>query len=89
MLKISSMASDGASVMTDKTLLPEHSAALINIHCVCHRLALACTTPIAGIKQVTSVELNLRQLWKLFDNSPKLVAVYSKVLAEQKYVKLM
>ena len=34
------------------------------------------------------MELNLHQLWKYFEKSPKQVAVYSKVLAEQKEIEL-
>ena len=49
MSKIVSLASDGASVMMGKTgglaakLRDKHCPMLLNIHCVCHRLALACT----------------------------------------------
>ena len=74
--RIVSLASDGASVMMGKTgglaakLRDKHCPTLLNIHCVCHRLALACTHSVADIAQVGRVETNLRQLWKYFDNSP-------------------
>ena len=49
MSKIVSLASDGASVMMGTTgslaakLRDKHCPMLLNIHCVCYRLALACT----------------------------------------------
>jgi len=41
------LATDGASVMTGKTrglaaLLKKDVTSLVAVHCVCHRLALAC-----------------------------------------------
>ena len=94
MSKIVSLASDGASVMMGKTgglaakLRDKHCPTLLNIHCVCHRLALACTHSVADIAQVGRVETNLRQLWKYFDNSPKRLSVYTKVQEKQKQVHL-
>ena len=70
MSKIVSLASDGVSVMMGKTgglaakLQDKHCPMLLNIHCVCHRLALACTQSVAEIAQVGRVETKLRQLWK-------------------------
>ena len=49
------------------------------MHWLCHKLALACTDTSAQIEFIKNVELWLRQLWKLFDNSPKRTAVYLKV----------
>ena len=49
MSKIVSLASDGVSVMMGKTgglaakLQDKHCPMLLNIHCVCHKLVLACT----------------------------------------------
>ena len=42
------LATDGASVMTGKkngvaTKLKELNPVLISVHCICHKLALACT----------------------------------------------
>ncbi len=94
MSKISSMASDGASVMMGKTgglaakLRKAHSPALVNIHCICHKLALACTTSVSEIKQIQNVERNLMQLWKFLEHSPKRLAIYTKVLEQQKEVQL-
>jgi hypothetical protein len=44
---LSGLATDGASVMTGKrngvaALLRRESKLLLNVHCICHRLALAC-----------------------------------------------
>ena len=92
--KIASIASDGASVMMGKTgglaakLRDKHCPTLLNIHCVCHRLALACTHSVADIAQVERVETNLRQLWKYFYNSPKRLSVYTKVQEKQKQIHL-
>ena len=94
MSKIVSLASDGASVMMCKTgglaakLRDKHCPTLLNIHCVCHRLALACTYSVADIAQVGRVETNLRQLWKFFDNSPKRLSVCTKIQEKQKKVHL-
>ena len=52
---------------------------LTSLHCLCHKLALACTNTSARIEYIKSVEPWLRQLWKLFKNSPKRTAMYLKV----------
>lgn len=69
-------------------LRDKHCPTLLNIHCVCHRLALACTHSVGDIAQVGRVETNLRQLWKYFDNSPNHFSVYTKVQEKQKQVHL-
>ena len=79
------LATDGASVMTGvrngvaKLLKNEVSPHMISIHCVCHRLALACGDANEAVSYVKDVELWLRQLWSYFDNSPKRLAQYLKV----------
>lgn len=83
MTNICALASDGAAVMTGKTgglgaRLKEDSPQCINIHCICHRLALACVQTVKDTKQITQVELNLTQLWKYFEGSPKRMAMYTK-----------
>ncbi|XP_070539515.1 zinc finger protein 862-like [Ptychodera flava] len=67
--KISGFVSDGASVMTGKrgglaTLLRQINPTLISIHCICHRLALACLDSNKDIHYIGDIELLLRQLWK-------------------------
>ena len=69
-------------------LRDKHCPMLLNIPCVCHRLVLACTHSVGDIAQVGSVERNLRQLWKYFDNSPKHLSVYTKVQEKHKQVHL-
>ena len=59
---------------------------LISRHCLCHKLASACTDTSAQIEDIKNVELWLRQLWKLFDNSPKRMAMYLKVQINMKFL---
>lgn len=58
--------------------LREYNDKLINIHCVCHRLALACTNSFSSLKCIKDAETLLRQLWYYFQNSPKRTAVFFK-----------
>ena len=64
--------SDGASVMTGAeggvaAKLRKHFAStMINIHCICHRLALACADTGDNYKFINSFEENLIKLWKFF-----------------------
>ncbi|WAR01463.1 hypothetical protein MAR_008021, partial [Mya arenaria] len=65
--KLTGFASDGAAVMVGKvngvaTQLRKDSPSLINVHCVCHRLALACTGSNQSLKYIEKVETLLRQL---------------------------
>ena len=81
--KFTGFSSDGASVMMGKkngvaALLRLSCPHLINIHCICHKLALACTDTNENIKYIKTVELILRQLWNFFENSPKRMATYLK-----------
>ena len=90
---LSSMASDGAAVMTGArsgvaTRLKEVNSQVITFHCLCHKLALACTNTTSDISYIKNVELWLRQLWKMFENSPKRTAMYMKVQLELKSVNL-
>ena len=83
--KVSSRACDGASVMLLgknsglATRLKELNAKILSIHCISHRLALACTDSHKVVEHVATVEDILRQLWKYLDNSPKRVATYLEV----------
>ena len=81
------LATDGASVMVGRkgglaTLLKKQNPSLISVHCVCHRLALACTDTNTELKIIGDMELTLLQLWKLFHYSPKKLACFIKSLAE-------
>ena len=78
------MVSDGAAAMTGQrngvaSCLKEVNPHLISLHCLCHKLPLGCTKTTAQIEHIKNVDLWLRQLWKLFDNSPKRNAIYLKV----------
>ena len=91
--KLSSMASDGAAVMTGKrsgvaTRLKALNRHVITFHCLCHKLALACTDTNSEVHYIKNVELWLRQLWKMFENSPKRTATYMKVQLQLKSLQL-
>ncbi|WAR20733.1 ZN862-like protein [Mya arenaria] len=81
---LTGFSSDGASVMTGKkggvaTLLRQENPSMVNIHCVCHRLALSCNDSNETLSYIKTVETLLRQFWQLFENSPKKMAAYLKV----------
>jgi len=87
--KVSSLVSDGASVMLGSRTglaarLKEVNSRIISIHCICHRLALACVDTAKDVEYTGTVEDLLRQLWKYLENSPKRMAVYLKVQQEVK-----
>ena len=80
--KIKAFVSDGASVMTGSkggvaTKLKEDLCkTMINIHCICHRLALACADTGDEFKFIRNFEENLIELWKFFKNSSKRLKIY-------------
>ena len=91
--KLTGFASDGAAVMTGKNrgvaaLLREETPSMVNIHCVCHRLALACTGSNESLNYIKTVETLLRQLWQFFENSPKNMAAYLKMQTTLKTINL-
>lgn len=91
--KLSSFVSDEAAVMTGSrsgvaTKLKEMNPQLINFHCICHRLALACTDALSSVSYISSVLKWLSQLWYTFQNSPKKMAVYLKTQAHVKALTL-
>ena len=78
------LATDGAAVMIGKNngvaaQLKELNPVIINVHCICHKLALACTDTNKEIAYIKRVEDTLRQLWTYFENSPKRLAVLLKM----------
>ena len=89
-----SAGSDGASVMIGKNngvaarLKRNANSKILNIHCICHRLALACTDTLGDISYIKHVQLWLLQQWRLFENSPKKLAVYLKTQLQMKSVML-
>ena len=91
--KLSSFVSDGAAAMTGSrsgvaTKLKELNPQLIKFHCFCHRLVLACTDTLSSVSYINSVLKWLSQLWYMFHNSPKKMAVYLKTQAEMKALPL-
>lgn len=81
--KLASFGSDGVSVMTGKrngvaARLRNEIKPLINVHCICHRLALACAGANDSIAYLKQVERILLQLWSFFDNSAKKSSAYAK-----------
>ncbi|CAC5419418.1 unnamed protein product [Mytilus coruscus] len=81
--KLTGFSSDGASVMVENktgvaTLLRDKHPCLINIHCVCQKLVLSCADSNESINFIKNMEIILRQVWQLFENSPKKMAVYLK-----------
>ncbi|VDI53199.1 Hypothetical predicted protein [Mytilus galloprovincialis] len=51
---------------------------LLSVHCICHRLALACTDTNKDIEYISTIDRILTQLWKYFDDSPKRTAALRK-----------
>jgi len=79
-----SLASDGASVMVGKhngvaALLKRENPRLINIHCICHRLALACGDSNNEVQYMLTIERLLLQLYKWLENSCVKTAAYLKM----------
>ena len=91
--KMMSLVSDGAKVMTGERTgvaarLKQINSKLINVHCVCHRLALACAGASDETKYITQVEGVLLQLWKFFAKSPKRTALLVKAQESWRKMKL-
>ena len=54
----------------------------INIHCICHRLALACADTGDALKFIQESEKTMLDLWTFFKNSPKQLKTYMKTTLE-------
>ena len=79
-----SLASDGASVMVGKNrgvsaLLKRENPRMINVHCICHRLALACGDSNNEIQYMLTIERLLVQLYKWLEKSCVKTAAYLKM----------
>ena len=87
--KLSDLAQDGCSVMTGErngvsVQLHKQSRPLLNVHCICHRLALACCDANNDVSYINTIKKILIQLWSFFDTSAKRTAAYGKpVMANQ------
>ena len=55
---------------------------VLSVHCICHRLALACTDSNKDCKFVADTSDILRYLWKFFEDSAKRTATLVKVQTE-------
>lgn len=76
--------SDGAAVMTGvksgvATLLKKENPQVISVHCICHRLALACTDTLQNVGYIKSVHTWLMQLWNMLQKSPKKMASFLQI----------
>ena len=60
-------------------LCPE-SPLLLNVHCSCHHLALACGDANNDVSYICTVEKILIQLWSFFDNSAKTTAACGRAV---------
>lgn len=90
---LSGLATDGCSVMIGKrngvsSQLRQKSPLLLNVHCVCHRLALACGDANNDVSYICTVEKILIQLWSFFDHSAKRTAAYGKAVMAIKEINL-
>ena len=81
-----SFVSDGASVMVGESSgvatrlkADERIQSLISVHCVCHKLALACTDTLSDLFTIKQVQNTLNTLWRLLDNSNKKTSIFFKV----------
>ena len=83
-LEVAKLKAFGASVMTGSKggvatkLKKDFSKTLINIHCICHRLALACADTGDEFKFIRNFEENLIEIGKFFKNSSKRLKIYVK-----------
>jgi len=71
--------SDGASVMLGSrrglaARLKEVNCRIMSIHCICHKLALACVATAKDVEYIGTVADLLRQLWKYREHSPTRMA---------------
>lgn len=81
--KLTTFSSDGTGVMTGKRngvaiLLLKESKVMLNVHFICHRLALTCGDANDEVSYIKTVEKLLVQLWSFFKNSAKKTAAYAK-----------
>ena len=73
---LKSFVSDRANVMAGErnglaACLQRLNQSIVNFHCTCHKLALACGDSGDQINYIKDVETTLTSIWKFFQNSPK------------------
>ena len=62
---------------------------ILFFHCLAHKLAFACVHSAETIGYISHCEVQLNQVWKLFDNSAKRTATYLKVQESAKNLTLL
>ena len=82
--KMKSCVTDGAGAMIGRhngmaAIIKREVPDLINIHCVCHRLVLACADASKELNYIKKVEGLLLQVWKFYEYSPKKTAKFAAV----------
>ena len=55
---------------------------MLNVYCICQRLAFACADTGNSVKYITKVEGILKDTWKFFEYYAKHTNVFKKVLHE-------
>ena len=86
---LTGLATDGCSVMTGKrngvaVKMRQECKLLLNVHCICYRLALACGNANDHVSYIKVVEKILVQSWSFFKNSAKQSASYAKAAVAAK-----
>ena len=81
--KVGGMAPDDALVMLGRNngvaaKLKAIAPSVIAVHCVCHRLALACADSNQELSYIEKITTYLTELWKLFEYSNQKMAVFMK-----------
>ena len=94
--KLSGISTDGASVMVGdrrgvSTLFKQKNEAIINVHCVAHRLALASSQAANDVPYLVTFQDIVNRIYKYFSHSPnrtRQLKAMEEVLgqAERKFV---
>lgn len=69
-------------------LLKDENPLILTFHCLAHKLALAFACCADTLDYIARCELQLNQLWRLFENSAKRTATYLKVQESTKNLSL-
>ena len=85
--KMKSFVSNGVSAMTGihngvAARLKRVNHVMLNFHCICHRLALACCDSGNETKYIKEVEGILTQIWTFFEQFPKRLNNFFKTQTE-------
>ena len=92
--KLKAFVSDGASVMVGNKggvaakLKKNFATTMINIHCICHRLALACGDTGDEYKFINYFEETMIGLWAFFKNSSKRLKIYIRIALKCKFTSM-